>query len=69
MITLYSTDCPKCKVLESKLDAKNIQYNIREDLDDLIERNIQSVPVLKIQNEFLLFKEAVDWVNEQEEQG
>lgn len=69
MITLYSNDCPRCKILESKLDSKNIQYNKKEDFDELIEKGIQSAPVLKVHNEFLLFKEAVDWVNEQEEQG
>ena len=26
MIKLYTIDCPKCKVLEMKLDQKNIEY-------------------------------------------
>ena len=26
-VTLYSTGCPKCKVLVAKLNNKNINYN------------------------------------------
>ena len=26
MVKLYTIDCPKCKVLEMKLDQKNIEY-------------------------------------------
>ena len=31
MITFYSTNCPKCKVLSTKLDQAGVKYNINTD--------------------------------------
>lgn len=33
MITLYSTNCPKCNVLEQKLKNLNINYILSFDTD------------------------------------
>lgn len=62
-ITLYSTGCPKCKVLKAKLDQKDLTYDIETDIEKMKELNILSVPVLKVDDKFLQFKDAVDWVN------
>ena len=32
-ITLYTTHCPRCVVLESKLKQKDIKYTSCEDID------------------------------------
>jgi glutaredoxin len=37
MITLYSTGCPKCKVLETKLNNKNIEFNVNTDVDEMLQ--------------------------------
>lgn len=63
-VILYSTNCPKCKVLASKLDSKNIKYTTISDIDTILAKNIQTVPVLEIDGQLLEFKKAVDWVNE-----
>ena len=66
MITLYSTGCPKCKVLEAKLEQKKIEYKKESDVDKMLELGIKSAPVLSIDGESLLqFAEAVKWVNNQ----
>lgn len=62
-ITLYSTGCPKCKVLKAKLDQKDLTYDIETDIEKMKELNILSLPVLKVDDKFLQFKDAVDWVN------
>ena len=62
-ITLYSTGCPKCKVLKAKLDQKDLTYDIETDIEKMKELNILSIPVLKVDDKFLQFKDAVDWVN------
>lgn len=67
MIIFYSTECPRCKVLEAKLDAKGIQYEKNDSLDEMLELGIQSAPALKVSGEILPFKAAIDWVNEQED--
>ncbi len=63
-IKLYSTGCPRCKVLKSKLDNKNIRYDIVSNVDTMTSKGIESVPVLEIDNTILDFKEAISWVNE-----
>ena len=62
-IILYSTNCPKCKVLEKKLIQKNIQYVKIEDLDILREKGFTFLPVLEVNSLILNFKDAVDYVN------
>ena len=62
-VTLYSTGCPKCKVLVTKLDGKNINYNVVSDINVIISKGINTVPVLEVDNNLMDFKTAVDWVN------
>lgn len=62
-IILYSTHCPKCKVLEAKLNSKDIAYTECTDIDKMQSMGIMSVPVLGVDGKLLLFKEATDWVN------
>ena len=63
LITLYSTGCPRCNVLKQKLDSKNIEYTVVNDVDIMTEKGISTVPVLEVDGQLLQFKEAVDWVN------
>ena len=35
MITFYSTNCPKCKVLSTKLDQAGVKYNINTDINTI----------------------------------
>ena len=67
MITLYTTHCPRCKILEAKLKKANINYSICEDMNKIIELGYKTVPILVVDNNPpFLFKEACDWVNSQE---
>jgi len=63
-IVLFSSGCPKCKVLKQKLDDKKIKYKVSEDFDELITQNLQTVPVLKVNGEYYQFSEAIKVVNE-----
>ena len=63
-IVLFSSGCPKCKVLKQKLDDIKIEYEVSEDFDELIEQNLQTVPVLKVNGEYYQFGEAIKVVNE-----
>ena len=63
-IILFSSGCPKCKVLKQKLDDRKIKYEVSEDFDELIEQNLQTVPVLKVNGEYYQFGEAIKVVNE-----
>ena len=73
MITLYTTDCPKCKVLEQILQQKGLSFEVSHDIDFLIEMGYQSAPILKVDaytkegppaEIYMNFGEAVKWVKE-----
>lgn len=62
-LTLYSTGCPKCKVLKTKLEAKNIPYEENHDVNEMQSLGISSVPVLSVDGKLLPFVEANQWIN------
>ena len=63
MITLFTTDCPKCKVLKAKLDSKNIAYEVSNDLSVLESQGYKTVPMLRVREKYLDFMESVNFVN------
>ena len=65
-VTLYTTHCPKCKVLEKKLNSKNINYNEVTDTDIMISKGFTSTPMFEVDGTIMDFSEANKWVNEQE---
>ena len=68
MIELYTTHCPKCKVLETKLNQKKISYTIIDDEEEIMATGILSVPYLNVDGKMMDFTAANKWVNEQEVQ-
>lgn len=60
---LYSTGCPRCKVLEEKLKQKQINFEINNNTEEMLKLNITNVPVLKIEDKLLDFVDAVKYVN------
>lgn len=65
LVILYGTGCPKCKILETKLNKKNIKYQEFTDVDKMLDMGIKSVPYLKVDGKLMDFTEANDWVNKQ----
>lgn len=65
MVILYSTGCPKCQVLKSKLDSKNISYEVFDDKDKMIDKGFTNVPILEVDGEIMDFKKAVEWINKE----
>lgn len=64
-MVLYSTGCPRCKVLKAKLEQKGIEYTENNSVNDMITIGINEVPVLSVDDRLLNFVEAVNWINEQ----
>lgn len=60
---LYSTGCPKCKILIKKLQQAGINYELCDDINMMQEKKITTLPVLEVGGELLEFKEAVNYVN------
>jgi glutaredoxin len=65
MVTLYSNDCPKCKILKFKLDNKNIQYDLCSDIDVMSSKGFQSTPMLEVDGKTMNYLDAINWVKEQ----
>lgn len=62
MITLYSTHCPKCKILEKKLDNANIEYVICDDIDIMTNKGFDFLPMLEVDDKIMNYTEATDWI-------
>lgn len=62
MIKLYTTHCPKCKVIEKKLAQKGIEYTEVTDKDEMINRGFKSAPVLEVDDKILNFGDANRWI-------
>lgn len=65
MVTLYTTHCPKCIILEKKLQDKNIEYQVCDDVDLMLSKGMQEAPYLEVEEkEMMNFSKAIKWVNE-----
>jgi len=64
-VTLYSTHCPKCRVLENKLKEKNINYEEVNDVTIMQALGFEFIPKLKVNDKIYDFKEAMEWIGEQ----
>ena len=62
-IILYTTHCPKCQVLQKKLDQKEIPYLINENVDEMLKRGLMSAPGLEVDGTTMNFTEANKWIN------
>lgn len=60
---LYTIGCPQCVILEKKLDAKKIKYDICENVGIMENKGIDSVPVLEIDDKLLSYTDAIEYVN------
>jgi glutaredoxin len=65
-IILYSNNCPKCKILKTKLVEKNIQYLECNNVKLMLSKGIRNVPYLQIDEELYNFSSAVQWVSNHE---
>lgn len=64
-VIFYSTNCPKCKVLMTKMKQKGINYKEITDINLMKEKKIMSAPMLEINNKLMDFTESIKWVNNQ----
>ena len=62
-VKLYSTHCPKCIVLEKKLNQKNISFEEINDIDVMAAKGFMQAPMLEVDGEVMDFKQANDWIN------
>lgn len=64
-VILYSTHCPRCKVLTMKLQQKNIEFEEINDVEVMTAKGFMEAPKLEVDGAVMDFKEAVEWLKGQ----
>lgn len=64
-VILYSTNCPKCRVLEAKLKQNNIEYELIDDIEIMREKGFEFAPMLEIDGVIYDFKNAIERIGGQ----
>ena len=62
MCILFTTGCPKCKVLKEKLTQANIPFTEISNTDEILAKGITVVPVLEVDGTRMEFLEANNWI-------
>ena len=61
-VKLYTTHCPKCRVIEKKLAQKSIEYTEITDQEVMIKLGFKSAPVLEVDGKYMNFGDANRWL-------
>lgn len=60
---LYSTNCPKCNILEKKLKSEGIEFEVVNDAQIMIDKGFEEAPQLEVDGKIMNFMEAISWIN------
>ena len=63
-VTLYSTHCPRCQVLEKKLTKAGIAYTVCDDITFMRAQGWNEAPMLEVNGKIMDFRNAVEWINQ-----
>ena len=67
-VTVFSTRCPQCSFLETRLRQANIKYNIVYGSEEIIRRGYRSAPILEVEGVgSMTYADALKWIKSQEE--
>ena len=47
---LYSTGCPRCRVLQRKLDEAGISYEVNSNIERMKALGLRSAPALEVED-------------------
>lgn len=68
MIKLYSTGCPKCRIIKMQFDNKNIPYEIINDNNEIEnkmnELNIRGIPFGVKDDKVYIFNDLIKYIAE-----
>ena len=66
MINLYTINCPKCLVLEKKLDKEGVEYNKITDKDIIMDVSnkcgLKTAPILEADGNYMKFEDAIKYI-------
>ena len=62
-VKLYTTHCPKCKILEERLNEKKVKYDVIDNIEELQKMNFKSVPNLEIDGKIYNYLDSIRYLN------
>jgi len=60
-IVFYTTHCPRCLILEKRLQDKKIEYRTITDVEIMVSKEFSSVPQLEVDGKTMDFSQAMAW--------
>ena len=71
-VTLYSTNCPQCILLERVLQGKHVDFKIVSDIDEINRVaagcGYRTIPILRVGDVFMPSDQAIRWANQYEKE-
>lgn len=64
MVTLYSTNCPKCKIIEAKLKQLGFEYKVITNIEEMKTLGITTAPVMCVDNKKYDFNNSIRYLKE-----
>jgi glutaredoxin-related protein len=64
-VTFYSNNCPRCNILQQKLDEKGVIYEKVSDINIMRQKGFMSAPMFEVDGNIMNYLEAINWVKEQ----
>lgn len=61
---LYTTGCPKCKVVSTKLSRAGVEYDTCNDIAIMQSKGFTQAPVLEVEGRTMEFAEILKWIGE-----
>lgn len=68
-VILYTTHCPKCKILETKLRQTHIEYESVEDVNVMLDKGFMEAPMLQINDDLFNYSQAIKEVDKLCDEG
>ena len=62
-VKLYTTHCPKCKILEERLNEKKVKYEVIDNIEEHQKMNFKSVPNLEIDGKIYNYLDSIRYLN------
>ncbi len=63
-VILYTSQCPKCEILTEKLNSKGICYEEITDINVMLKKGFDVMPMLEVNDKTMNFVQANKWINE-----
>ena len=63
-IILYSTDCPRCKLVKQMLDIHHVPYTEITDKQAILDRDFDSVPMMDVNGKMMDYSGILTWLEQ-----